>query len=125
MTKTINISWSSVRNYLETDADMVPVKSGIYEILVLQNDGKYTRKYVGIAEDLRKRFIEHLSKFEENENIKNGLHDYICGFDYSLTDSELIRKDAELGLFEKYQYVWNKARPEGSGYYSNIVITES
>jgi excinuclease UvrABC nuclease subunit len=124
MTKTISINWSKISKYLETDANLIPMESGIYEILVLQTDGKYARRYVGIAEDLRKRFIEHLSKLEENENIKDGLHNYICGFDYALADSELVRKDAELGLFNKYQYGWNKVRPEGSGYYSDIVITE-
>ena len=94
-------------------------------ILVKQKDtGRYSRKYVGIADDLNKRYSEHLSPSEKNKHIYNGVRDWVCGFDYAFVETVKERKDTELGLYKKHKYNWNDIEPEGSGEYSSIEVIE-
>lgn len=126
MTKhTIDVYWSKIIKYLEENAEDVPEKTGVYEILVkLKDKNEYKRKYIGRAANLHRRYLEHLSDEEENENIHDGVRDYICGFDYALIGNEPDRKDAEKGLYEKHDYPWNEVPPEGSGRDLDIEVIE-
>ncbi len=122
---TIHVYWKGVRRYTEENGEKIPEKAGVYEILVeLEDKNKYRRKYIGQAEDLHKRYLEHLSDDEENENIYNGVRKYVCGFDYALIESMSDRKDAEKELYKKYNYPWNKVEPEGSGKDLDIEVIE-
>lgn len=113
--RQIEINWEGIIAYEEDNDYRIPEDGGVYEILVIQDDSKYSRKYVGKTDDLKRRYLEHLSDDEDNEDMKNGLKNYECGFDFALIDNEDDRLDAEQGLYDKYEYKWNNQRPEGSG----------
>lgn len=120
---TIHIYWSRVILYTEENAQVIPEKSGVYEILVKGADG-YMRRYVGQADNLNIRYLQHLSSEEENPKIREGVRNNTCGFDYALVDDEDDRKDAEKALYEKYDYIWNDKEPEGSGRNLDIEVIE-
>lgn len=122
----VKLEWSKIIKYDRANYEIVPEIAGVYEILVKQNTGGYKRRYIGQADNLRKRFLEHLSEEEPNECIKKYLKNYICGFDYALVFDENDRKDAEQALFIKYQEEarCNVRSPEGSGRVYNIVLEE-
>ena len=125
MTKhIIDVYWNGVIEYIEENSDDIPEESGVYEILVKNDDGKYYRKYIGQSDNLNDRYFSHMSNQEKNEDIKNGLKKYHCGFDYALLDPEDDRKDAEQKLYDEHGYSWNKQRPEGSGRNSDIEVVE-
>lgn len=127
MTRRIVLSWSSLISYVEGNSEKVPESAGVYELLVMQKDNKYLRRYIGRADDsLRQRFLDHLSDEEENECIKERLQKYTCGFDYALVSSADDRADAEQALYDKYsgQAICNQIRPSGSGRGNNIELIE-
>ncbi len=113
--RRIKINWNGVISYKEENINRIPESPGVYEILTKNDNGKWDRRYVGSCDDFRRRFTEHLSDEEENENIRNGLKEYTCGFDYAVIENEDDYLDAEQGLYDKHEYGWNKNRPEGSG----------
>lgn len=122
---TIDVYWSGVEEYTEENGENIPEESGIYEILEKnENTEKYDRRYLGQTNDLRGRYYEHLSDDEENENISEGVSNLVCGLDFALIDDEDDRKDAEKGLYEKYDYQWNEIEPEGSGRNHDIEVEE-
>lgn len=121
--RKIVINWNGVLSYKEENTYKIPEKAGVYEILEYnENTNKYIRRYVGSADNLHRRSIQHLSSEEENGNIRNGVRKYICGFDYALIENEYNYLDAEQGLYDKHVYSWNQKRPEGSGNYDYEIV---
>jgi len=113
--RELNIKWSKIYGYNEGNDYFVPENSGVYEILIKNKNSKYDRTYIGETDNLKRRFNEHLSSLEENENIKLGLEQYQCVFNFALINNENNRLDAEQGLYQKYTYSWNQEEPAGSG----------
>lgn len=126
MKHRIVLKWSKIISYNSDSADEVSEDAGVYELLVKQQDDKYKRRYIGQADDLHKRFLEHLSPDEENSCIKKKLKEYACGFDYALLSTVADRKDAEQALYDKYESeaTCNQVRPEGSGRGYDIELIE-
>lgn len=124
-THKLTASWEGVCEYEENNSYIIPQEGGVYEILVKnKNSGRFMRGYVGQAENLHKRYLEHLSDEEENSKIRESVREYVCGFDYALIGGEDDRKDAEKALYEKYDYAWNEKKPGGSGRDLDIKIVE-
>jgi len=114
-------------SYVKNNAELIPEKTGIYELLVKQTDDKYLRRYIGRVDDsLRQRFTDHLSDQEKNTCIKEKLQKYMCKFDYALVLLKDDRADAEQALYDKYnkQTTCNKVRPDGSGRGYDIELIE-
>lgn len=121
----IHVYWEGVRKYLEENSEHIPEGAGVYEILAKKKGkNEYMRRYVGQAADLRTRYSEHLSDEEENEDIYNGVREYVCGFSCALIELKANREDAEQALYDKYRHQWNKERPKGSGRNLTIEIVE-
>jgi predicted GIY-YIG superfamily endonuclease len=121
----IHVYWEDIVSYIEENGKQIPEDAGIYEILVKKkSENTYMRRYIGQTNDLRSRFFKHLSDEEENEDIRGGVSDFVCGFDYAELDSESDRKDAEQKIYDKYEYPWNKERPEGSGRNLEVEVIE-
>ncbi len=67
------MDWSNGILYQEENSEEVPVSAGIYKILAeTENlpEGELRRVYLGQSDDLRKRYLEHLSSNEPNNCIK-------------------------------------------------------
>ena len=117
---TIKINWTWVKPYKDYNQGEVPVKGGVYEILVQSKDDKYHRRYVGSSDDLNRRYGEHLSQGEANPKIKENLKKYVCVFDYYVIDSEPTRENVENWLYNQHKYSWNDCEPPGNGNLVNV-----
>lgn len=111
---TIKISWKWVKPYVADRQDTVPRVGGVYEILVKKSD-EYYRKYVGSADDLNRRYGEHLSTNEQNSDIRNGVRNNECAFDYFEIEGKSTRENVENWLYHKHDYSWNNVEPTGNG----------
>ncbi|MFZ3138631.1 MAG: hypothetical protein WA126_14705 [Thermodesulfovibrionales bacterium] len=78
----------------------------------LKND-KWRCYYVGQADDLKTRLIDHLSKNEENTCIKNNVQDYVSGYEYAKVSRQSDRNGIEKYLYDNYKPSCNKQDPGG------------
>ena len=102
------IKWSGDIRYVESNSEKILESGGVYKIL--RNDGKqnkFTRIYVGKAEDLKSRYLNHLSASEENSCIKNNLNNNECYFRYTVLSREVDRQNLEVELLRKGKYECN------------------
>ena len=101
-------NWSDVQ-YLSQNSELIPQAGGVYK--VLRNDrepGKYNRIYVGKAEDLRRRFLEHLSVSEPNKILSGNLYNHECYFRFMLLSREEDRTKMEQNLLAEFVPECNK-----------------
>ncbi|MDE2589409.1 MAG: GIY-YIG nuclease family protein [Patescibacteria group bacterium] len=94
-----------VREVTETDG------GGNYMILVELKNGNYRPIYVGKAENLRKRLLEHFS--ENGTCLKKHIEKYTLGMRFCYVGAEGDRKDVEHTLYHKYSHECNEKEPEG------------
>jgi excinuclease UvrABC nuclease subunit len=127
MNCTMKITWSEKVEHVKNNAQTVPPSAGVYEVQGRKKtDGGYTRRYVGTSDNLRDTFARHLSGIESNDKLKEFLKDKKSFFRYVKISDELLRKDLERGLYQKYRhsFVDNSKPPSGSGKYSKISVEE-
>ena len=124
----MKITWSNRIPVQSAHINDIPERPGVYEIQGRKKvDGGYTRRYVGMAENLKHVYSEHLSDNEPNEKLKNFLKEKKAFFRYVTSDAEHTRKDLEKGLYFKHKHSFNTLDnpPAGSGKYLKIKIEES
>jgi len=122
------ITWSGKVVYAVDNKNNIPSNAGVYEIQGKKvADGGFTRRYVGITENLQQSYLDHLSNQETNEKLKLFLREKRAFFRYLKSDTERIRKDIEKGLYDKFKHSFKDTDnlPLGSGKYSKIKITET
>jgi excinuclease UvrABC nuclease subunit len=96
------VSWNDIL-YISQNSILIPQHGGVYK--VLRNDGepgKMTRIYVGKAEGLRKRFLDHLSASEPNLILSGNLYNYECYFRFLLVPLEIDRSRLESELLAEF-----------------------
>jgi excinuclease UvrABC nuclease subunit len=92
--------WSQDVVYLSESSRYIPNQGGIY--IILRDDGvpgRYTNIYVGKADDLHRRFLEHLSSVEPNINLRNNLlstNPFYFRYFISNSENERTRIESEL-----------------------------
>jgi excinuclease UvrABC nuclease subunit len=96
----------------------------VYEYFIRLKNGGSRIIYVGQAEDLRKRSVDHLVDTEPNECLKKHLKEIKWDFRYALLSLEADRQDAEQALYDKYKPECNQIRPNGSGRKLAIQVEE-
>lgn len=110
------VTWSKRIEYLEKNSNDVPKSEGVYEIQGhISSQNEYTRKYVGRSDDLRRRYLEHLSDDEQNQALKKFLKEKLAFFRYTKTENESVSKDVEKGLYDKYKHNFNDPNNPSSG----------
>lgn len=87
--------------------------AGVYRFSYKADDGNYYVFYVGKAEDIKKRLLEHLSSSEQNVCIKNYLATKKCFFRYAKITKDYIRDAAEKQMYKQYEPSCNDKEPEG------------
>lgn len=109
------LTWTKLTELTETSiktiADNLP---GVYRLSYKADDGNYYIFYVGQAEDLKKRLLEHLSSSENNACIRNYLNTKTCFFRYAKVTKSNIRNAAERQMYKQYEPSCNEKEPEGS-----------
>jgi len=125
---TLKITWSEKVEYVTNNADSIPSAGGVYEILGRKKtDGGYTRRYVGISDNLKEAYAKHFSTEESNEKLRQFLKEKKSFFRYIKINSDQIRMDLEKGLYSKYRhsFIGNGKTPSGSGKYMKISVEEN
>lgn len=123
-THKIHLKWSAFISYEKWDSEKIPESSGVYEYFVRLKKGGRKIIYVGEADNLRERAVQHLSEKEPNKCIKKNLKDYKWDFRYALLSPKADRQDAEQALYDKYKPECNNVRPSGSSRKLQIEIKE-
>jgi len=124
MVHIIHLKWSAFIGYEDWDGQKIPESEGVYEYFVRVKGGGNRIVYVGEADNLRKRTIEHLAESEANECLKRKLKDIKWNFRYAHLSIEADRQDAEQTLYDKHKPECNIVRPSGSGRKLQIEIKE-
>ena len=120
----ITLKWSEFVGYDAYNSNKIPEEKGVYEYFVKLNNGGSRIVYVGQADDLRKRSVDHMLDSEPNESLKKKLKEKWWYFRYALLPLEADRQDAEQALYDKHKPECNQVRPNGSGRKLPIEIEE-
>ena len=103
----------------ETVDNNVPTNSGVYLLLVKYKSGKWECFYVGRAENLHDRLIDHLSTDHDNECIKENVK-YTSGFYYAAVSTQADREGIEKALYDYYETECNINDPGGNPIHVNV-----
>lgn len=79
----------------------VPELAGVYILAQRGTDGKYRSFYVGQANNLQRRLLEHLLSGEPNVCIRNRVV-YACGFQIALVVQPAHRDAAEAAIYHAH-----------------------
>lgn len=123
-THKIHLKWSAFIGYEKWDSDKVPESGGVYEYSTRPTGGGKKIVYIGEADNLRDRSVEHLGESEKNKCLKEKLKKKKWDFRYALLSLEADRQDAEQALYDKFGCTCNKVRPSGSGRKLQIELEE-
>lgn len=124
---TLKITWSQKVEYLSNNTESIPPSGGVYEIQGRKmTDGGYTRRYVGVTDNLKETYAGYLSGKGSNEKLNQFLQKKKSFFRYVKINNEQIRKDLERGLYHKYRhsFIDSENQPSGSGKYAQISVEE-
>ncbi|MBU1260062.1 MAG: GIY-YIG nuclease family protein [Planctomycetes bacterium] len=105
-TKLTELSGSSVKKLADN-------LQGVYRFSYKAENGNYYVFYVGKAEDIKKRLLEHLSSSEQNVGIKDYLATKECFFRYANITKDYIRNATERQMYRQYEPSCNGKEPEG------------
>lgn len=96
---------SEVRRYAPTNA-------GIYLLWVKYKSGRWNCFYVGKADGIESRLLNHLNAAEPNTCIKDNVK-YKCGFMWIEITTEPERSGVEKYLYDTLKPECNQIDPEG------------
>ena len=106
------VEWSDFNDLTEENINAsVPQKAGIYLFWVKLVNGNWKCFYVGQADNLKTRLLQHLADSEKNECIKTNVQKHICGYEYCLVGTQASRDGIEKYLYETYSPECNKISP--------------
>jgi excinuclease UvrABC nuclease subunit len=110
----MNLEWHGKFTFIEEKASsLVDTTGGNYMISVKLKNGNYRSIYVGKAENLQKRLLEHLSDKEKNKCLRDHVKDHTVVFRFCYVNSEENRSNVEHTLYHKYPHECNEKEPEG------------
>ena len=104
------ISWKGGLNCTPQEINKIPQLAGIY--VITDYNGKIY--YVGQANNLQRRFAEHLSDSEPNINLKKFINQYYAKFFWIEVPSKENRDSIELSIYSKEAPALNNIRPSGT-----------
>lgn len=110
----MNLEWHGKFPFKkEQVSSLVGTTGGNYMISVKLESGKYRSIYVGKAENLKSRLLEHLSDKEPNKCLRDHVENYVIEFRFCYVNSENNRSDVEYTLYHDYPHECNEVEPEG------------
>ena len=93
----------------------VPEVAGVYLLWVKLKNEKWKCYYVGKAENLQARLLEHCNVNEQNDCIKNNVQNHISGYEFANVSKQSDRDGIEKFLYDHYEKPeCNKQDPGGS-----------
>ena len=124
---TLKVTWSEKIEYVTNNTESIPSNGGVYEIQGRKkSDGGYTRRFVGISENLKETYSKYLEGKGPNEKLNQFLKEKKSFFRYVKINSEQTRKDLEKALYHKYKhsFIDMENPPSGSGKYMKLSVEE-
>jgi len=108
-------SWSAVHTpYNEAEVrKYAPTSAGVYALWVHYKSGRWECFYVGKADNLESRLLDHLQDDEPNQCIKENVR-YKCAFCWIEITTEAERSGAEKYLYDQIQLECNQNDPGGT-----------
>jgi excinuclease UvrABC nuclease subunit len=111
----MEITWSAFHDLNKENVERnVPEVAGVYLLWVKLKSEKWMCYYVGQAEDLQTRLLEHCSPAEQNDCIKNNVQNHISGYEYAKVAKQADRDGIEKFLYNHYKPECNKQDPGGT-----------
>jgi len=108
------LTWTKLTSLDSGSVSNIPANlPGVYRLSYKAEDGSFYVFYIGKAEGIKERLLQHLSENEENVCIKNYLTTKKCFFRYATISKDYIRNAAEKLMYRHYQPVCNLKAPEG------------
>jgi len=108
------LTWTKLTSLTENLVKPIPdALPGVYRLSYQAEDGNYYVFYVGKAEDIKKRLLEHLSSTENNVCVRNYLATKNCFFRYAKITKSYIRDATERQMYKQYEPSCNEKEPEG------------
>lgn len=107
------LTWSKLIDLNLLTSLSIPNFSGVYRLSYLSSDGRIYVFYVGQAEDLKGRILQHIGTNETNMCIKRMLSNYRCYIRYARVNDSRVRDGAELYLYRHYSPSCNLVEPSG------------
>ena len=107
------LDWSILKELSEENLRQIPSSSGVYRLSYQANDEKIYVFYVGKAENLQQRLLDHLMRRDDNICIGRMLKSAPCYFRYAIVNNEDIRNGAERALYLHYKPQCNSQEPNG------------
>lgn len=87
--------------------------AGAYRLSYKHEDGNYYVFYVGQAQDIRERLLQHQGPSETNPGIKAYLSSKQCFFRYATIAEGYVRDAIEKQAYKYYQPECNETMPQG------------
>lgn len=108
------LTWTKLTTLTEQSVKRLPISiGGVYRLSYKSSDGNYYVFYVGQAEDIRERLLQHLSASETNDCIKSYLRTENCFFRYSKITKQYLRDATERKAYREYGPKCNYQEPAG------------
>ncbi len=101
--------WTDYYDYQESVVKAnVEQKAGVYRMATIEADQKYYPFYVGQAQDLKARLLQHLSASEQNTCIKTRLARNRCYFRFAYVSTQAERDSEEQAAISQFNPDCNK-----------------
>lgn len=108
------LTWTKLTSLDEKSVETLPNDlAGVYRLSYKADDGSYYVFYVGKAENIKVRLLQHLSSSEDNVCIKNYLDTKNCFFRYAKITKSYIRDAIERQMYKHFEPVCNDKEPQG------------
>ncbi len=86
---------------------------GVYRLSYKATDGNYYIFYVGQADNIKQRLLQHISSYETSECIKDYFRTKECFFRYAKITKDYVRDATERKVYGEYGPKCNYQEPQG------------
>lgn len=100
----MQLNWTERIPLAQSGVNRIKAISGVYRLINYnRTDNKYYVYYVGQADNLNSRIIQHLSGNETNKSCQKYLDNYTCYFRAAAISGQANRDGAEVSLYNKFK----------------------
>ena len=108
------LDWSKLIPLTYKEIQKITASSGVYRLSYTPDNGdNYYVFYVGKADNLKDRLLQHIGNLEDNTCIKDYIRKYSCSFKIAEISDAKIMANIERQLFSKFTPRCNFKEPEG------------
>jgi len=107
-------NWSQRFSLTETGVrSYAPRNAGVYCLWVHLTNGDWRLFYVGKADDLSARLVQHMGASEPNTGIRKHCAEHVCAFSYAAVSHAGDRDVLEKAVYDHHHPECNRCAPVG------------